>query len=53
MEAYVWVNVIENVFFADFGMYRNQDDVYSFDEFIEEFLEESLLCFEKNYRKIL
>lgn len=42
--------MIEDVF-ADFGMYRNEDDVYSFDEFVQ-FLEESLLWFEKNYRKI-
>lgn len=28
--------------FAGFGMYRNEDDVYSFDEFVQ-FLEESLL----------
>lgn len=42
--------MIEDVF-ADFGMYRNKDDVYSFDEFVQ-FLEESLLWFEKNYRKI-
>lgn len=42
--------MIEDVF-ADFDMYRNKDDVYSFDEFVQ-FLEESLLWFEKNYRKI-